>query len=50
MSTTEEYIELAERELQLASQVTEQKGTSYYFSRANIYAALAMARAMEERK
>lgn len=50
MPTADEYAELAEKELQMASQVTEQKGTAYYFQRAQVYAMLAMARATTDKK
>jgi hypothetical protein len=45
MATYEEYIEAAEKELGMAAQVTEQKGASYYFQRAQVLAMLAMAAA-----
>jgi hypothetical protein len=36
-----EFAALAEKELQLAAQVTEQKGSPYYFQRAHVLAQLA---------
>lgn len=42
---TEEFIQATLRELDLASNVTEQKGANYYFQRAQVMAMLAVARA-----
>jgi hypothetical protein len=49
MATAQEFAEMAEKELQMAAQVTEQKGATYYFQRAQVLAMLAMATATGEK-
>jgi hypothetical protein len=46
--SAEDYAALAEYELELAAQVTQQKTTNYYLARAQVWAALAQARATAE--